>query len=303
MKTLIRASLLLSLTASLVGAQTVVGRNETTWSTRATLASGQRLRVTSPNGAITITQGSGSEVEIQVEKRAERNARIEDIGFIVTKSADGLVVCAVISDDDRCDLANGYESARNRWRDGWSTPRAIFTVRMPKGVMVQAETGNGDVAINDAGSDVSAHTGNGRVLITGTSGRVSAHTGNGRIAIEDAHGPVEATTGNGDVRVATSSGPVAARSGNGNIDVSMESVARAAEMTFSTGSGRIVLSVPANFGAELEGSTGNGEISSELPMRVEGRINPRRIRGTLGGGGERLAVSTGNGDIEIRKTH
>jgi hypothetical protein len=300
-KVTIRTALLLTLTAGLAGAQTVVGRTESSWSMRETLTSGQRLRVTSPNGAITITQGSGSEVEIQVEKTAQRNARIEDIGFIVRKSSEGLIVCAVYSDRDDCDLEDGYQQQRRGWRDGWNSPRANFTVRMPKGVRVNAETGNGEVAINGAGNDVNASTGNGRVMITGTSGRVTAHTGNGRITVDDASGPVEATTGNGDVRVATSSGPVSARSGNGDIEVSMARIDRAAEMSFSTGSGRIVLSVPGSFGAELEGSTGNGEISSELPMRVEGRINPRRIRGTLGAGGERLAVTTGNGDIEIRK--
>ncbi len=301
MKLAIRTSLLLALAAGLAGAQTVVGRNETTWTVRETLASGQRLRITSPNGAINIAQGSGSEVEIRVEKVTERNARIDEIGFIVKKSSEGLVVCAVYSDGDECDLERGYRQEQRSWRDGRRSLRASFTVRMPKGVMLQAETGNGEVSINGAGSDVNVHTGNGRVLVTGTTGRVQAHTGNGRITVENANGPVEVTTGNGDVRVATSTGPVSARSGNGDIEVSMARVERAAEMSFATGSGRIVLSVPDNFGAELEGSTGNGEISSELPMRVEGRLNPHRIRGTLGGGGERLAVSTGNGDIEIRR--
>ncbi|MBC7840782.1 MAG: DUF4097 family beta strand repeat protein [Gemmatimonadaceae bacterium] len=300
MKTLIRACLLLSATAGISSAQ-VVGRSDATWSTRAALSSGQQLRITSPNGAITITQATGSEVEVQAEKRTDRGARIEDIGFMVRKSSQGLAICAVYSDGDDCSLEEGYHGERRSWRDGSSSPRVSFTVRVPKGVLVMAQTGNGDVAINGSGGDVNANTGNGRVMITGTTGRVTAHTGNGRVTVEDAHGPVEATTGNGAVRVVTSNGPVTARSGNGDIDVSMDRMDRAAEMSFSTGSGRIVLSVPANFGAELEGTTGNGEISSELPMRVEGRINPRRIRGTLGGGGERLAVSTGNGDIEIRK--
>ena len=212
-------------------------------------------------------------------------------------------MCAVYDDGDDCDLVDGYHQSRRRMRDGWNSPNVNFSVRMPASVMLQTESGNGDVSINGAGSDVKASTGNGRVLVTGTTGRVFAHTGNGRVTIDDAHGPVDATTGNGDVRVSTSNGPVTASSGNGDIDVSMARVERAAEMSFSTGSGRISLTVPGDFGAELEGSTGNGEISSELPMRVEGRIDPHRIRGTLGGGGERLSLRSGNGDITIRKAN
>jgi hypothetical protein len=301
MKRVVCTTALLSLTVAAAGAQAVVGRADATWSTREDLRSGERLHLTSPNGTITIAQGTGSQVEVQVEKRADRGARFEDVGFVVKRSATGLTVCAVYDDDDECDMERGYRGQRRRNR-GWNSPRANFTVRIPAGVLVQAETGNGDVTINGAGSEVSVNSGNGRVRITSTTGRVVAHTGNGDITVDGARGAVDANTGNGNVRVATSSGPVTARSGNGDIDVSMDRVERASGMSFSTGSGRIVLAMPGDFGAELEGSTGNGHISSELPIRIEGRIETNHMRGTIGRGGERLEVSTGNGDIEIRKS-
>ena len=303
MKTWIRISVLHVLTAGLLCAQTVVGRAEATWSLREKLGSGERLRIMSPNGAITITQGNGSEVDVRAEKRAERDARIDDIGFIVKRVPNGLVVCAVYDDDDDCDMERGDRSRNRRSRDERRyRARASFTVRIPAGVLVDAFTGNGDVAINGAGSTVDASTGNGRVQVTNTTGRVKATTGNGAVTVDGAKGEVEASTGNGDVRVTTSSGPVNASSGNGDIEVSMDRVDRAEAMTFTTGSGRIVLSMPGDFGAELESSTGNGSISSDLPIRLAGRIDRHRMRGTLGRGGERLALSTGNGDIEIRRT-
>lgn len=303
MTTLIRTAALLAVAVATASAQTVVGRNDDSWSLRERLESGDRLRLSSPNGAITIRQGSGSDVEIRAEKTADRGASMSDIGFIVKKQDEGLVVCAVYDDDDDCDMDRGYRQGRNRSRDSWNRQRAraSFTVTIPAGVLVNAATGNGDVTINGAGSEVRATTGNGRVLVSGTTGRVTATTGNGRVTVEGARGPVEATTGNGDVSVTTSNGPVTARSGNGDIEVSMERIDRAAPMSFSTGSGRIVLSVPANFGAEMDASSGNGDVTSDIPIRVEGRIERRRLRGTLGGGGERLSLSTGNGDIEIRK--
>lgn len=301
MTTISRSAALLFLVAATAGAQNVVGRRDDTWSTRERLSSGDRLRIASPNGAITITQGSGSEVEIRAEKRADRGASMDDIGFVVKRQGDGLIVCAVYEDDDECDMERGYRQ-RDR-RGGWNNrARASFIVRIPAGVLVQAETGNGDVSINGAGSEVIATTGNGRVLVSETTGRVTARTGNGRVTVDGARGPVEATTGNGDVRVATSSGPVSARSGNGDIDVSMDRIERSGAMSFSTGSGRITLTVPDSYGAEMDASSGNGNVSSDIPVRIEGRISPRRMRGTLGQGGDRLTLSTGNGDIEIRKS-
>lgn len=303
MKTLIRVSALHVLTAGLLCAQTVIGRADATWRLREKLGPADHLRILSPNGAITVTQGGGSEVDIRAEKRLERDARINDIGFIVKRVPNGLVVCAVYDDDDDCDMEYGYRGRNRRSRDDHrNRARASFTVRIPAGVLVNAATGNGDIAIDGAGSTVNASTGNGRVQVTNTTGRVKASTGNGAVTVDGAKGEVEASTGNGDVRVTTSSGPVNASSGNGDIDVSMDRVDHAEAMRFSTGSGHIRLSMPGDFGAELEGTTGNGRISSDLPIRIAGRIDPHRMRGTLGRGGERLAVSTGNGDIEIRKS-
>ena len=302
MKPLVRVVALHVLTAGLLCAQTVVGRADATWSLREKLASGDHLRITSPNGAITIAHGAGTEVDIRADKRADRDARIEDIGFVVTRVPNGLVVCAVYDDDDECSMEHGSRSRRRGWRDERrNRARASFTVRIPAGVLVDAGTGNGDVTINGAGSAVNASTGNGRVQVTNTTGRVTASTGNGAVTVDGAKGEVEASTGNGDVRVTTSSGPVSASSGNGDIDVSMDRVDHAEAMSFSTGSGHIALTMPGDFGAELEGSTGNGRISSDLPIRIAGRIDPHRMRGTLGQGGERLTLSTGNGDIEIRR--
>jgi Putative adhesin len=299
MTTFLRTAALLAVAAASAGAQSVVGRADDSWRMRERLDSGDRLRLSSPNGAISIRQGSGSEVEIFAEKTADRGASVSDVGFIVKKHADGLVVCAVYYDDDECDEERGYRQRRN-----WNRRqvRVSFIVTIPAGVLVNAGTGNGDVTINGAGSEVVAATGNGRVLVSGTTGRVTASTGNGRVTVEGARGPVKASTGNGAVSVTTSDGPVTASSGNGDIDVSMDRISRSAPMSFSTGSGRIVLSVPEDFGADMEASSGNGDVTTDLPIRLQGRIARSRLRGTLGGGGERLSLSTGNGDIEIRKS-
>ena len=300
MKRLLRSCLVLCAVAPAVRAQTLVGRNESSHTVREPLSTGERLRIASPNGPIQITRGEGREVEVRLDKSVERGGAVTDVGLIVRRTSAGLVVCAAYEDGDECDMDRGF---RHEWRGrGYSEShvRAALTVRVPSGVLVTAQTGNGDVTVNGADGDVSVNTGNGRILVSGTAGRVTAHTGNGRVTVEGARGAVDANTGNGDVRVVTSSGPVNVHSGNGDIDVSMDQVARSAAMTFSTGSGRISLAVPAGFGAELDGSTGNGRIASALPVQVSGRISPQRIHGTLGPGGERLSLHTGNGDVDIR---
>jgi len=45
----------------------------------------------------------------------------------------------------------------------------------------------------------------------------------------------------------------------------------------------------------------NGSIETDFPLTVTGRLGPRRVTGTIGNGGRRLALETVNGSIRLRK--
>ena len=81
----------------------------------------------------------------------------------------------------------------------------------------------------------------------------------------------------------------------------MTELRAASDMEFTTGNGRIEVTVPAEFNADIDASTGNGGIRTDFPIQVSGRISKTRLRGTIGQGGRRLRLVTGNGEIEIRK--
>src|SRR5437899_929890 len=52
-----------------------------------------------------------------------------------------------------------------------------------------------------------------------------------------------------------------------------------------------------------EGATiGNGDIETDFPLMVTGRLGPRSLHGTIGSGGRRLALETVNGSIRLRKS-
>lgn len=290
---------LLTTVASSLAAQQIVGREEATFSLSQAVRAGAWVRIASPNGSIRITEARGGEVEIRAEKHARRGS-VEDLGFVVWREDGGLTVCAVYEDADECDADGRYRSRGRSWR-GSRQPdvRADFTVRVPAGMRVRAGSGNGDVIIDGGGPEVIAATGNGRVEVTGADGEVEASTGNGGVLVADAGGPVDASTGSGSIRIATAVGPVSASSGNGSIDVTMDRLTGTADMRFSTGNGRIVVRVPDGFGAELDASTGNGSVVVDIPLRTRGRMDRSRVRGTLGDGGGRLVLISGNGDLEV----
>jgi hypothetical protein len=59
--------------------------------------------------------------------------------------------------------------------------------------------------------------------------------------------------------------------------------------------------LPAAFQGEVDSQTGNGKVMTDFPISVDGRLDSQHLRGTIGKGGPRIRLSTGNGDLELRK--
>src|SRR6266536_1229595 len=70
----------------------------------------------------------------------------------------------------------------------------------------------------------------------------------------------------------------------------------------TTVNGAITLELPADLSTEVRATTVNGDIQTDFPLMVTGRLGPRSLRGTIGSGGRRLALETVNGSIRLRKS-
>lgn len=299
---LVAAALLVPVAASAGAAQEIVGRKETTFTLNEKIGSGDWVRVFSSAGDIVVTEGSGGGVDFKAEKDARRGS-IEDIGFIVRRGSEGVTICAVyVDDDNECDEDGMHSSSRGRrWRNWGSRAKVRLEVRIPRGARVRLGSGNGDISLDAAAAEANLGSGNGKVVVRGVTGRVSASSGNGEVTVDDVGGPVKVSSGNGDITVSATSGPVTASSGNGDLRISMQRLSGRDDLEFSTGNGRVVLDLPSDFSADVEASTGNGKVVTDFPITIQGRVSPTRLRGTIGNGGRRLTLSSGNGTIEIRK--
>jgi DUF4097 and DUF4098 domain-containing protein YvlB len=265
------------------------------WSER--VPRGAWLRVYDPNGRIQVTEASGDVAEVRAERREGRRDAVE---IEIRRDGDNVTICALIEGSD-CDEDGVRTRRRPRWRDDDDDNRARvhFTVRLPRGVRLAVGTGNGEVSVTGADADVTASSGNGRVRVATSAGAVRASSGNGEVSVEGATERVSASSGNGRVTVSTRRGPVQASSGNGDIDVRMETLASDEDMSFSTGNGRVTVAVPRDFTGEIDGTLGHGSFRSDFPVTLAGRFSPTRVRGTIGSGGPRVRMMSGNGDLEL----
>jgi hypothetical protein len=277
--------------APTLNAQNARGRDDSVFVWSAQLRDGGLLTIKNIVGAINVTEASGNRVEVRAEKRMRGRGDLGDISFDVQEGGAGVTICTVYRGESACD-DGGFNNTRFSVR---------YTVAMPRGLRLRATTGNGELSVEKAGSEVEVRTGNGGIRIGETEGRVVAATGNGDLAVESARGPVRASTGNGRIFVSTSAGPVSATTGNGDIDVRMESLSTAADMDFRSGSGAVRVTLPADFNGDVDASTGNGDLRTDFAIRLIGRLDPQHMRGTIGNGGRTIHLQTGNGRLEIRK--
>ena len=234
---------------------------DSTFAWEGKMAGGSWLRIRNLNGSVDVEPADGDVAQVRGEKEWRRGDPRE-VRFEVVKDGGNVTVCALWDEDDRCD-ESGYHSHGQHHADNDVSVR--FTVRLPKGVKVDAGTVNGGVDVRGAQAEVVANTVNGRVDATSTTGPVNANTVNGSV-----HVRMDALTGDGD-------------------------------LTLSTVNGSVTAELPAKFDAELELETVNGSLRTDYPLTVTGRLDPHHIRGTVGNGGRRLRLKTVNGSIELRK--
>ncbi|HJQ21936.1 MAG TPA: DUF4097 family beta strand repeat-containing protein [Gemmatimonadaceae bacterium] len=271
MKHTIRFSVLsLAASAALLAMPAVVtaqttGDKDFTWSGK--IPEGRWITVHNLNGTVEVTPSSSDKVEVVATKHVRRGDP-DYVRFEVRKfgpSGQDVSICALWGENSDCD-EDGYHGRNNSGRWGRENEISVeFQVRVPKGV------------------------------------RVGAHSVNGEVSVRDVASEVEAESVNGSVDVSTLSGPVNASTVNGSVRASMGKFDLNSDLTFSSVNGTVIAEFADELNADVDLSTVNGRFLTDYPVTITGRIDPKRLRATLGKGGPRIHMSTVNGNVELRK--
>ena len=141
-------------------------------------------------------------------------------------------------------------------------------------------------------------------------------TGGGKITVGSSGGAVYAQTGGGDIEIGPTRGSVTAITGAGDVMIDFRD---AGSVEVSSGTGRVLITVPRDLNATLDLETaytenyrGKTRIISDWPLSITETKDwddshggtPRRyvrVRQEVGRGGPLIKVTTINGDIVLRK--
>lgn len=270
-------------TAVLMAAALPALASEATFERNLSVSGHVDLTVSTGSGNIHLTRGSDNQIHIFGKVHSnnwngDNEARVREIAANPPIEQTGNIVR----------IGNRHE--------GWHNISIDYEIQAPASSFLSADSGSGDVNVEDVGDNAKLSTGSGNIHATGLHGGFSVSTGSGDIVAEQTgDGDVKAETGSGNIELRDIHGGLRAHTGSGNIKFHG---APTTDSKLETGSGNVEL-WPGETGFTLDASTGSGGIHSDAEMVVQGSFDHHHMTGRIHGGGPTVRVETGSGDIEI----
>jgi len=283
----------------------------------------EKTFVLTEGGSISVENVAGDIVvyawdQNQVKMIATKSARA-----LTQKRAEELIEAIEIkisANEDQIDINTEFPW----WNtlDPTSSLRVDYELWVPLSAKAKAKSVSGAIEIMERNSDVwaksvsgaieierilgnvEAKTTSGAIKITKVEGKsIMADTTSGKVTLQEVTGIIEARSVSGQVKISDSRGAAkSVRTTSGSIWVElMEITESPPDMVLTSVSGDVTLLLPENISAEIDAQTTSGRISLELKVTIEGEIEKRRLRGTIGEGGIRITLKTTSGDISLEK--
>jgi len=225
------------------------------------VAAGQAIEIKGVNGDISAAGVAGGDVEVTALKKGRRSDPAE-VKIEVVEHAGGVTICAVYPSDGKPNECAPGTAGRMNVRD--NDVGVSFRVKVPAGVRFVGRTVNGGIEATGLKADAEATTVNGGVELDST----------------------------GTARAVTVNGGITARLGRADWD---------GTLSLQTVNGGIDVTMPGGLSTDVKCSTVNGDISTDFPLTVKGKVARRKLEGTIGSGGRLLEMTTVNGGIELKK--
>ena len=251
-----------------------------------TVSNRANVHVDTDDGSVTVITGDTKEVEFRVEYQ----------GYVLEKS---LHIDSSQHGDEvelTARIPHGFHISLGMMR------RLHVEVRMPRDADLQVRTGDGSIKVNNVTGTVDLHSGDGAISVSSLKGSIRIHTGDGSIEASEMDGKCDASSGDGRIRLSGRFDVLSAKSGDGSLGIEAQRGSKLdSSWSIVSGDGSIDVALPPDLPANIEASSGDGHISTDIPITMEGVISKSRVHGKMNGGGSTLTIHTGDGSIRLKQ--
>jgi hypothetical protein len=223
------------------------------------------LRVETNDAAVRVRAGEGGRIFARV---TVRGWQIGNGGVEITDYQSG----------NRVDLRVHVP----KWNFGFGIRRSVLVeLDVPREIATDIQTGDGSIVVDGVAGSSRLVTGDGSIDAT-LDGALEARTGDGRVVARGRFDRVSIDTNDGSVEAEIRPGSRL----NGSWRV-------------RTADGSVRIRLPEGLAADLDLTTGDGDISIGLPLALSGIKSRSNIHGRLNGGGPPFLIRTGDGSIHV----
>jgi DUF4097 and DUF4098 domain-containing protein YvlB len=242
------------------------------------------VRVNSNDGGVNVRTGDTNQVEFRVIYKSltlDRNLHIE-----ATQQGDQLQL-------------NVHED----WQPiSLGTRRLHIEVLMPKDGDLRIETSDGSINVVNLNGNVDLHSGDGELKVSALKGVLRMRTSDGAINGDGLDGKLDAHSGDGRIRLEGRFDELRVKTGDGSVTATAIAGSKIeSEWNLQSGDGGIELTLSKDLQADVSASSGDGHVTSDIPLAVQGVFSKSRVNGKLNGGGAPLTIHTGDGSIHLRE--
>jgi DUF4097 and DUF4098 domain-containing protein YvlB len=170
-----------------------------------------------------------------------------------------------------------------------------FTLSDIKGKVTQSGDILGDVHFERVAGPLRLHTSVTDLEVAELTGELNLDSDN--LSVNEAKGQVRVITHAKDIDLSQIYGDTYVENRNGRVAVEP---AGTYSVSVQNSKGDIEISLPPNASATIDGRTRNGQIENEFGLPVSGDVS-KIVSGRIGSGVAKIALSTDNGDVKIKK--
>ena len=241
------------------------------------------LRVETNDASIEVSSSAASEV----------TARVVYTGY----SADDVRV-QESQTGNRIEIEVRLPSMRWSWGDSHRSVRIELVV--PRQTNLDLHSSDGHIHASGVSGQIKIESSDGHLEATDLKGSIRLHTSDGHIEASGLDGSLDASTQDGRVHVRGRFDDLRMQTGDGSLSAEVLPGSKmSGNWSLTTSDGSISVRLPDGFAADINAHTGDGNISSQLPLLVSGVLGRSDLRGKLGGGGPTLQIRTGDGSIRL----
>lgn len=247
---------------------------------------------------LTLRTGDGS---MEIRSWDQNEVRVEILRRAATREEAQALEVKTSQDGNRITIEAPPRQERRIHIGTWVGESVSFIVRVPRQLLLNAQTGDGSITVGDLEGTVALRSGDGSIRGERVQGDLSARTGDGSITLVEAVGRLDLDTGDGSVRLHGRPDVLRVRTGDGSVTLDLDEGSKmAADWSLTTGDGSIRATLPAGFSAEVDLSTGDGSVrvNGSSASRDDGE-DRGRLRTRLGAGGHTLTGRSGDGSINL----